>query len=31
VKKILDIMFSAGQTEIKKIGYSGIRHGLTLL
>jgi hypothetical protein len=26
----LDIMFSAGQTEIKKICYSGIRYGLTL-
>jgi hypothetical protein len=30
VKKILDITFSAGQTEINKICYSGIRHGLTL-
>jgi len=29
-KKILDITFSAGQTEINKICYSGIRYGLTL-
>jgi hypothetical protein len=26
----MDITFSAGQTEIKKIGYSGIRYSLTL-
>jgi hypothetical protein len=30
VEKIPDITFSAGQTEIKKICYSGIRYGLTL-
>jgi hypothetical protein len=26
-KKILDIMFNAGITELKKICYSGIRYG----
>jgi hypothetical protein len=31
VKKILHITFSAVQTEIKKICYSGIRYGLTHL
>jgi hypothetical protein len=30
VKKILDIMFNAGITGIKKISYSGIRYGLRL-
>jgi hypothetical protein len=30
VKKILDITFSAGQTETKKICYTGIRYGLNL-
>ena len=30
MKKILNIMFSTEQTEIKKICYSGIRYGLTL-
>jgi hypothetical protein len=31
VKKIMHITFSAGKIEIKKICYSGIRYGLTLV
>jgi hypothetical protein len=31
VKKIKETVFNAGQTEIKKIYYSAIRYGLTLL